>query len=127
MIYRRILKDGNIISELIHIFLKLVERPTIMNSDSTFRYTDQEIIEQLRQSGKDKREAKNNYSTGLLIIREGITKHGLSEDESFNAYSDTLLALFKTSKTPILRPGVPETYLTRFSIINVLTYPKKDD
>ena len=99
MIYRRILKEGNIISELIYIFLKLVERPTIMNSDSTFRYTDQEIIEQLRQSGKDKRRSEEQlFNRFAYFIREGITKHGLSEDESFNAYSDTLLAAFENIK-----------------------------
>jgi len=99
MIYRGILKEGNIISELSHIFLKLVERPTIMNSDSTFRYTDQEIIEQLRHSGKDKRRSEEQlFNRFAYFIREGITKHGLSEDESFNAYSDTLLAAFENIK-----------------------------
>jgi len=35
--------------EEVHIFLKLDERPTIMDSAGSFRYTDQEIIEQLRK------------------------------------------------------------------------------
>lgn len=70
-----------------------------MNSDSTFRYTDQEIIEQLRQSGKDKRRSEEQlFNRFAYFIREGTTKHGLSEDESFNAYSDTLLAAFENIK-----------------------------
>ena len=64
-----------------------------MESAGSFRYTDQEIIEQLRKSGIDNRRSEeqlfNRYS---YFIREGMTKHALSEDESFNAYSDTVLA-----------------------------------
>jgi RNA polymerase sigma factor (sigma-70 family) len=67
--------------------------PLLMESAGSFRYTDQEIIEQLRKSGIDNRRSEeqlfNRYS---YFIREGMTKHALSEDESFNAYSDTVLA-----------------------------------
>jgi RNA polymerase sigma factor (sigma-70 family) len=67
--------------------------PLLMDSAGSFRYTDQEIIEQLRESGIDNRRSEeqlfNRYS---YFIREGMTKHALSEDESFNAYSDTVLA-----------------------------------
>lgn len=67
-----------------------------MNSAGSFRYTDQEIIEQLRQSGIDKRRSEEElFNRFAYFIREGITKHALSEDESFNAYSDTLLAAFE--------------------------------
>jgi RNA polymerase sigma factor (sigma-70 family) len=65
-----------------------------MDNAGAIRYTDQEIIELLRQSGMDKRRSEeqlfNRYS---YFIREGMTKHALSEDESFNAYSDTVLAV----------------------------------
>ncbi|HXB30663.1 MAG TPA: sigma-70 family RNA polymerase sigma factor [Puia sp.] len=81
------------IVEQVHIFPKLDERPTIMDSTGSFRYTDQEIIEQLRQSGIDKRRSEEQlFNRFSYFIREGITKHALSEDESFNAYSDTILA-----------------------------------
>jgi RNA polymerase sigma-70 factor (ECF subfamily) len=57
------------------------------------RYTDQELIDQLRQSGTDKRRSEEQlFNRFVYFIREGMTKHALSEDESFNAYSDTILA-----------------------------------
>lgn len=64
-----------------------------MDSSGSFRYTDQEIIEQLRQSGIDKRRSEEQlFNRFSYFVREGMTKHALSEDESFNAYSDTILA-----------------------------------
>src|SRR5450755_3794144 len=64
-----------------------------MNSAGSSRYTDQEIIEQLRQGGTDKRRSEEQlFNRFAYFVREGITKHALSEDESFNAYSDTILA-----------------------------------
>ncbi|HEY4936829.1 MAG TPA: sigma-70 family RNA polymerase sigma factor [Puia sp.] len=66
---------------------------TIMDSTGSFSYTDQEIIEQLRQSGIEKRRSEEQlFNRFSYFIREGMTKHALSEDESFNAYSDTILA-----------------------------------
>jgi RNA polymerase sigma factor (sigma-70 family) len=64
-----------------------------MESPGSFRYSDQEIIEQLRQSGTDKRRSEEQlFNRFAYFVREGMTKHALSEDESFNAYSDTILA-----------------------------------
>jgi RNA polymerase sigma factor (sigma-70 family) len=67
-----------------------------MNSTGSLRDTDQEIIEQLRQSGMDKRRSEEQlFNRFAYFIREGMTKHALSEDESFDAYSDTMLAAFE--------------------------------
>jgi RNA polymerase sigma factor (sigma-70 family) len=64
-----------------------------MNRAGSIRYTDQEIVEQLRQSGTDKRGIEEQlFNRFAYFVREGMTKHALSEDESFNAYSDTILA-----------------------------------
>ena len=64
-----------------------------MDRAGSIRYTDQEIVEQLRQSGKDKRGVEEQlFNRFAYFIREGMAKHALSEDESFNAYSDTILA-----------------------------------
>ena len=64
-----------------------------MDSAGSNRYTDQELIDQLRQSGKDKRRSEEQlFNRYVYFVREGMTKHALSEDESFNAYSDTILA-----------------------------------
>ena len=70
-----------------------------MDSAGSIRYTDQEIIEQLRQSGIDKRRSEEElFNRFSYFIREGMTKHALSEDESFNAYSDTILAALENIK-----------------------------
>jgi RNA polymerase sigma-70 factor (ECF subfamily) len=64
-----------------------------MDSQGSFHYTDQEIISQLRQSGTDKRRSEEQlFNRFAYFIREGMSKHALSEDESFDAYSDTILA-----------------------------------
>jgi RNA polymerase sigma-70 factor (ECF subfamily) len=64
-----------------------------MDSAGSNRYTDQELIDQLRQSGTDKRRSEEQlFNRYVYFIREGMTKHALTEDESFNAYSDTILA-----------------------------------
>jgi len=64
-----------------------------MDSAGSNRYTDQELIDQLRQSGTDKRRSEEQlFNRYVYFVREGMTKHALSEDESFNAYSDTILA-----------------------------------
>ncbi|MEO6961852.1 MAG: sigma-70 family RNA polymerase sigma factor [Puia sp.] len=59
--------------------------------DSLLR-ADQGIIEQLRRGGTDRRRSEEQlFSRFSYFIREGITKHALSEDDAFNAYSDTIL------------------------------------
>jgi RNA polymerase sigma factor (sigma-70 family) len=64
-----------------------------MDSAGSFHYNDQEIIKQLRQSGIDKRRSEEQlFNRFSYFVREGMTKHALSEDESFDAYSDTILA-----------------------------------
>jgi RNA polymerase sigma-70 factor (ECF subfamily) len=64
-----------------------------MDSQGSFHYTDQEIISQLRQSGTDKRRSEEQlFNRFAYFIREGMSKHALSEDDSFDAYSDTILA-----------------------------------
>ena len=64
-----------------------------MDSAGSNRYTDQELIDQLRQSGTEKRRSEEQlFNRFAYFVREGMTKHALSEDDSFNAYSDTILA-----------------------------------
>ncbi len=64
-----------------------------MADTGSFQYNDQEIIEQLRQGGSDKRRSEEQlFNRFAYFIREGMTKHRLTEDESFDAYSDSVLA-----------------------------------
>ena len=90
---RWFLNLGNINMEKMSFLHKLDERPLYMERAGSYHQSDQEILEQLRHSGIEKRKSEellfNRYA---YFIREGMTKHSLSEDDSFNAYSDTILA-----------------------------------
>ena len=55
--------------------------------------TDQEIILHLRQNGIDRRRSEDAlFNRYAYFVREGMTKHSISEDDAFNAYSDSVLA-----------------------------------
>ena len=65
-----------------------------MNNSQGFTYkTDEELIENLRQESSLKRKGEEQLFTSYTyFIREGMHKHSLSEDETFDAYSDTILS-----------------------------------
>lgn len=65
-----------------------------MNNSQVFIYkTDEELIENLRQESSLKRKGEEQLFTNYTyFIREGMQKHTLSEDETFDAYSDTILS-----------------------------------
>ena len=64
-----------------------------MDSAGSTHDSDQEIIKQLKESGIDRRKSEEQlFNRFAYFIREGISKHALTEDESFNAYSDTILS-----------------------------------
>lgn len=64
-----------------------------MTSTNSFREGDRQIIGQLLQSGLDKRRGEDMlFSRYVYFIREGMRKHGLPEEDTFNAYSDSVLA-----------------------------------
>jgi RNA polymerase sigma factor (sigma-70 family) len=64
-----------------------------MDSTGSSHLTDQELIGRLRQSGIDKRRSEEElFNRFSYFVREGMNKLALSEDESFSAYSDTILA-----------------------------------
>lgn len=55
--------------------------------------TDQHIIDTLRQEGIAKRKGEDElFTTYNYFIREGAQKHHLTEDEAFDAYSDSVLS-----------------------------------
>jgi len=55
---------------------------------------DWQIIGLLRQRGVDKRKGEESlFSEYAYFIREGIRKHRLSEEEAFDVYSDSVLAV----------------------------------
>jgi len=65
----------------------------LMSNDNSLRETDRQVISQLMQGGLDKRKGENIlFSQYAYFIREGTRKYGLSEEDSFSAYSDSILA-----------------------------------
>lgn len=53
---------------------------------------DEQIINDLRSTGAAKRKAEDQlFNRFSYYIQEGVNKHSLTEDESFDAYSDTIL------------------------------------
>jgi RNA polymerase sigma-70 factor (ECF subfamily) len=58
---------------------------------------DWQIIGLIRQRGLDKRKGEESlFSEYSYFIRDGIRKHRLSEDEAFDAYSDSVLAVIES-------------------------------
>jgi len=63
------------------------------NSQGSAYKADEELIENLRQESSLKRKGEEQLFTGYTyFIKEGMHKYGLSEDEAFDAYSDTILS-----------------------------------
>ncbi|MBS1600965.1 MAG: sigma-70 family RNA polymerase sigma factor [Bacteroidetes bacterium] len=75
--------------------------------------SDQEIIEQLKQQGIDKIKSEEQlFNRYVYFIREGMSKHALSEDDAFDAYSDTILsAIEKISNGTFEGRSSLKTYL----------------
>ncbi|HYE54837.1 MAG TPA: sigma-70 family RNA polymerase sigma factor [Chitinophagaceae bacterium] len=63
------------------------------NPEGTFHASDQQIINSLLKDGNTRRKGEEElFSRFQYFIKEGIRKHRLSEDESFDAYSDAVLS-----------------------------------
>jgi RNA polymerase sigma-70 factor (ECF subfamily) len=67
-----------------------------MNFTNSFSDADRQLIERLSQKGFDKRRAEEIlFKKYIYFIREGINKQGLPEEDAFNAYSDSILAVIE--------------------------------
>jgi RNA polymerase sigma factor (sigma-70 family) len=61
---------------------------------------DPEIIDNLRQSGINKRKAEEQlFNRYVYFMREGMHKYSLSEDDVFDVYSDTILSAIEKITT----------------------------
>lgn len=71
-----------------------------MGNDKRLNYSnDQQIIENFRQGGVSKRKSEEQLFTAYsYFIQEGAQKHNLSDDEAFDAYSDSLLSAIEELK-----------------------------
>jgi RNA polymerase sigma-70 factor (ECF subfamily) len=60
-------------------------------------HSDQEIIQNLLQSGINRRKGEDElFSRFSYFIKEATGKYHLNEDEAFNAYSDSILSCIET-------------------------------
>lgn len=106
-------KQEFIVSLSIFLYIRNDNTTMAMGTGNLTNFGDRDLIEQLRQPGFDKRKSEeqlfNRYS---YFIREGITKHALTEDDAFDAYSDTILsALEKISNGTFEGRSSLKTYL----------------
>ena len=70
------------------------------NPKSLISSTDEQLIDNLRQEGALKRKSEEQlFTTYIYFIREGMNKYSLSEDEAFDAYSDSILSAIDDLKT----------------------------
>jgi RNA polymerase sigma factor (sigma-70 family) len=59
-------------------------------------YTDPDLIEGIREDSSKRRTFENKlYERYAYLIREGVWRHKLSEDECSMAYSDTILTVIE--------------------------------
>ena len=86
-----------------------------MDSSDFFHSSDGEIIGRFRQGGIERRRSEEQLFTRFAyFIREGMRKHALSEDEAFDAYSDTVLvAIENITNSGFEGRSSLKTYLSR--------------
>jgi RNA polymerase sigma factor (sigma-70 family) len=64
-----------------------------MSVFNSSREAGRQLIGLILQGGSDKRKGEESlFSAYAYFVREGMRKYSLSEDQAFNAYSDSILA-----------------------------------
>jgi len=77
-----------------------------MRGSHSFKEADRQIIGLLRQKGLDKRKGEESlFSEYAYFIRDGMRKHRLSEDEAFDAYSDSVLVAIESISNETFQGG----------------------
>jgi RNA polymerase sigma factor (sigma-70 family) len=67
------------------------------SGSNSLKEADRQIIGLLRQKGLDKRKGEESlFNEYAYFIRDGMRKHRLSEEEAFDAYSDSVLVAIET-------------------------------
>lgn len=86
-----------------------------MDSSDFFHNADGEIIGQFLQGGIERRRSEEQLFTRFAyFIREGMRKHALSEEEAFDAYSDSILiAIENITNSEFEGRSSLKTYLSR--------------
>jgi len=77
-----------------------------MRGSHSFKEADRQIIGLLRQNGLDKRKGEESlFSEYAYFIRDGMRKHRLSEDQAFDAYSDSVLVAIDSISNETFQGG----------------------
>ena len=75
-----------------------------MRNDNSSREADRQVIDLLLRGGLDKRKGENIlFSRHAYFIREGTRKYGLSDEDAFSAYSDSVLAAVEKIRNEIFK------------------------
>ncbi len=76
------------------LFLLYYDTESYMaNANPFFNITEREIIYNLQQKGMDRRRGEEQlFSVYSYFIREGMRKYAMTEEDAFDAYSDTVLS-----------------------------------
>jgi len=76
---------------------------------------DEEIIRQLKESKMVRRKAEEElFSRHIYLIKEGINKYSLDQEDAFNAYSDTIIQVIENvSADRFEKRSSLKTYLYR--------------
>ncbi|HVZ96224.1 MAG TPA: sigma-70 family RNA polymerase sigma factor [Chitinophagaceae bacterium] len=77
--------------------------------------SDDSIVRNLKESAVEKRRAEEVlFSRYMYLINEGIHKYSLTEEESFNAYSDSILqTIYNVTNDNFENRSSLKTYLYR--------------
>jgi len=68
-----------------------------MLGSNSLKEADRQIIGLLQHKGLDKRKGEESlFNKYAYFIRDGMRKHRLSEDEAFDAYSDSVLVAIES-------------------------------
>ena len=78
------------------------------------KISDKALIKGIKATGAERQRHENYlFDTHTYLIRNGIKKHRLQEEEAVNAYSDAVLVVLKNIETGRFKGGSTiKTYLT---------------
>jgi RNA polymerase sigma factor (sigma-70 family) len=99
-----------------------------MLGSNSLKEADRQIIGLLRQKGLDKRKGEESlFSEYAYFIRDGMRKHRLSEEEAFDAYSDSVLvAIESISNGTFLGNSSLKSYLYKIFHNKCVDYFRKN-
>jgi len=88
---------------------------------------DEELINGLQQKSLQKRKAEEElFKRYVYLIKKGMSKYSLTEEEVFDAYSDTILyGINSISNGVFKKKSSLKLTSTEYLFVNVLTLSEK--